>query len=763
MKRIGQLLAFLVVLAVLIGLRFPDYPAHAHEWVIEAWGDGYKSYHAYHYHIRYDSTLSHFAGMNYPYGEHVIPGDTQPLLSNAVKILNNLGLPVADHARAFFHGALLLGLFLCGLFLWLIFRDFGLPGWYAGIAALGITFLSPQLDRMESHFGLAHPELMPMLIYCLLRYHRQPHWSWSAAIGLVIWAFSLLHFYFFAIAAFLVLSFMGARWISRRDWALTGRYLLHGSLQLLAPFIFFFFWLYYGDPITDRTAEPWGFFNYRAHWEGVFTSLSEPHWRWIDEHLIAIRRVDMEGQAYVGLVALGFVLWWLAGAFRKRNAAESPVREEAGRHEELRLLMWSGLLVLLFSLGLPFILPGGERLLEWLSPIRQFRSIGRFAWVFYYAVNIAAFTTIYYKARAGGGWRWGLAALALLTLSFESYRFARSHDLRLDPIEEMAPGREFTAIDSLDFSRYQAILPIPYYNIGSDNYWWSLSGFIGQKTQTLSMQTGLPLMGAMLTRTSLGQTVNQLQMVMEPYRLPLLLSDLPNDKPLLMAWDEERLADQRPLYAHLLEGAKPIYAQPPLYFYELPLTTFGQRVQARRDTAYQHWQSPALQGEGEWRTRDSTTHWAYWSFDDRPSAKRYRGKGAFEGVMMEENVIMDTVLSLTGAPGELTFSCWMWLGADRYPRTDLWLLELDPGTGAERGRHIRQSREWVKTFDNDGWALLEWTVPATAPVSRWRFTLSNPALKRQPVWLDELLVRPAGSSVYRRQEGEVMVNNRYWK
>jgi hypothetical protein len=763
MKRIVPLAAFLALLLALIALRFPDYRMHANEWVIEAWGDGYKSYHAYQYHIRYDSTLSHFAGMNYPYGEHVIPGDTQPLLSNAVKMLIDLGLPLEGYLLGIFHAALLLGLFLCGLFLWLIFRDFGLPGWYAGIAALGITFLSPQLDRMESHFGLAHPELMPMLMYGLLRYHRRPHWGWSAAIGLVIWAYSLLHFYFFAIAAFLILSFMGVRWIRRRDWPLTGRYLLHGSLQLLAPFVFFFFWLYYGDPITDRTVEPWGFFNYRAHWEGVFTSLSQPHWRWVDEHLVAIRRVDMEGQAYVGLAALFFMLWWLAGAFRRQGAAPRLRSEEAERQEALQLLMGSGLLVLLFSLGLPFILPGGERLLEWLSPIRQFRSIGRFAWVFYYAVNIAAFTLLYDKAHARGGWRWGLVALALLTLSFESYRFARSHDLRLDPIEEMAPDRAFTAIDSLDFSRYQAILPVPYYNIGSDNYWWSLSGFIGQKTQTLSIQTGLPLTGAMLTRTSLGQTVNQLQMVMEPYRLPRLLNDLPNNKPLLMAWDEERLADQRPLYAHLLEGARQVYAQPPLYFYELPTATFAQRIQARRDTAHRRWQLLAPQGKGEWRTQDSAVHWAYWGFDERPSTKTYRGKGAFEGVMMEENVIMDTVLSLTGAPGELTFSCWMWLGADRYPRTDLWLLELDPDTGAERGRHIRQSREWVKTFDNNGWALLEWTVPATAAVSRWRFTLSNPALRRQPIWLDELLVRPSGSSVYRQRSGEVMVNNRYWK
>lgn len=765
MRRTLSLVAFLFLLATLLWLRFPDFATQGNQGVIEAWGDGYKSYHAYLYHIRYDATLTQFGGMNYPYGEHVIPADTQPLLSNGIKVLASWGIQLEPYAFGIFHAVLWLGWLLCGLFLWLIFTRLGLPVWYSTIVAIALTFLAPQLDRMESHFGLAHPELLPLVFYLLLRFHQQPHWRWSLALGAVVWAYSQIHFYYFAIVSFAIFGFMALRWLSRRDWAQTGSYLLHGSIQLLLPFSFFFFWLYYGDPITDRTAEPWGFFNYRAWLEGVFTSLSQPHWRWFDEHLISIRRIDMEGQSYVGLVALVYTLLVVSRLLRKRVLI--PTAPQAQQEDQLtyiRLLLGTGLLVLLFSLGLPFIIPGGEKLLEWLSPIRQFRSIGRFAWVFYYAVNVAAFYELYQWMARDKKMRLFIGVLALGVLCFESLRYSQSHDLRLDTIEEMAPGQAFTDIDSLDFARYQAILPVPYYNIGSDNYWWSLSGFIGQKTQTLSLQTGLPLTGAMLTRTSLSQTVNQLQMVLEPYRTPALLQDLPSDKPLLMAWDEERLVGQRHLYEHLLSGARLVYAKPPLFLYELPLSAFEQHVKERHDQLYGQLTSGKLQArDGGWLTTDSLTQWHASSFDHNPSAKSYQGGGGFEGLLSENNVVLDMALTTDSTSNQVTVSCWMWMAADRYPRTDMVLLELDPQTGGERARHTKQSRELVVIFDNNGWALLEWSVP-TAPAgsSRWQLSFQNEAIGQSTLWVDEVWLRPANKDVARRMPSGWVYNNRWW-
>jgi hypothetical protein len=752
---------FGIVLAGLIALWLPDFLQHGNSRVIEAWGDGYKSYHAYRYHIRYDSTLTHFSGMNYPYGEHAIPGDTQPLLSNAVKLLMRLGLPADRYDYAIFHGALLLGLWLCGFFLWLIFRQLGLPALTAAAAAVGICFLSPQIERIAAHFGLGHPELIPLLSYLLLRFHRQPHWRWSLGVGVVVWAYSLLHFYFFAIAAFFIFGFMVLRWLYLREWSQTLHYLLHGSLQLLLPLLFFYFWLYHNDPISDRTREPWGFFVYKAIPEGIYSSMAQPHWQWFAANIRPLEAVGFEGKAYIGLAALLGTLGVLLGFLWKKKASGRQLAAGTDRGYLLPLGL-SGGLILLFSLGMPFVWPGKESWLEWAGPIRQFRSIGRFAWVFFYTSNIVAITALY-RWSLSGGLRPAVRTGLLLVLLLEAWYFSRSVDLRLDTIEEYADGSAFTDIDSLDFGRYQAILPVPYYNIGSDNYWWQLSGFIGQKTQTLSMQTGLPLTGAMLTRTSLGQTVNQLQLVLEPYRRPAILSDMPSDKPLLMAWDEERLQGQRHRYEHLLEGARLVYSKPPLFLYELPLDSYQQRISRRLDSLQLLAADTSLTAKKDgWKCTDSNAVYIYESFDREPQARSYRGGGALRARMADETVALEAALTGLDSLQPLTFSVWMWLLADRHPRTDMILLELDPVGGAERARHQLQTREAVVTFDNNGWGLLEWTVNPLATDSRWKWIFTNPALRDESLWLDELLVRPASLNLLHVSPDTIGYNNRWW-
>ena len=754
---------FGIVLAGLIALWLPDFWQYGNSRVIEAWGDGYKSYHAYRYHIRYDSTLTHFGGMNYPYGEHAIPGDTQPLLSNTVKLLMRLGVPADRYDYALFHGVLLLGLWLCGFFLWLIFRALGLPALLAAAAAVGGCFLSPQIERIAAHFGLGHPELIPLLSYLLLRFHRQPHWRWSLGIGIVVWAYSLLHFYFFAIAAFFIFGFMLLRWLYQRDWQQTPQYLLQGSLQLLLPLLFFYFWLYHNDPISDRTQEPWGFFVYKATPEGIYSSMAQPHWQWFAANIKPLEAVGFEGKAYIGLAALLGTLGVLLGfLWKKKTASRRPAAAEASDTGYLLPLGLSGGLILLFSLGLPFVWPGKESWLEWAGPIRQFRSIGRFAWVFFYTANIVALTALYRWSLAGG-MRAAVRTSLLLVLLLEAWYFTRSVDLRLDTIEEYAPGSMFTDIDSLDFRRYQAILPVPYYNIGSDNYWWQLSGFIGQKTQTLSMQTGLPLTGAMLTRTSLGQTVNQLQLVLEPYRQPAIIGDMPSDKPLLMAWDEERLQGQRHRYEHLLDGARLVYSKPPLFLYELPLNSYQQRIDRRLDSLQLLAADASRGGQADgWSSPDSNAVYIYNAFDQQPQQKFYRGGGALRARMADETVVLEAALTGLDSLQPIAFSVWMWLLADRHPRTDMILLELDPVSGAERARHQLQTREAVTTFDNNGWGLLEWTVSPLATDSRWKWIFTNPSLRDESLWLDELLVRPASQTMLHVTPVSLGYNNRWW-
>ena len=522
----------LVVMAALLWLRFPDFFKYGNDGFIEPWGDGYKTYHAYLYHLKYDSTYSHFEGMNYPYGEHAVPGDTEPALSNGVKWLTQLGLPLESAALGILNLSLLASLLLCALFLYLILHRLNLPFWYAIGAAIALTFLAPQLHRMTAHYGLARPEVIPMILYGLLRMEETKRYRFSIFIGLITIFYSAIHFYFFALIAFTVTGYFFFRILILGNWKAWPTYLMHYLFQLIVPLLFFYFWMMHLDPVTDRTTAPWGFFYYRAFPSGILTSPFEPHWQWISEHWKPLAALDFEARAYLGLLAIAglpaLLIRWL---WSRLIARKTMILSEEKAHSNFLLFqLLSASVVLVFAFGLPFIIPGLEGLVDLAGPVRQFRSIGRFAWVMYFSGNIIVIAWFCYQLRRQVYW----LVLPLALLAFEAYHYNKGVDLRLDLITDYEPGRRFTDIPGLELEQYQAILPIPYYNLGSDQFWWDVSGFIGQKSMTLSIQTGLPLTAAMLTRSSRGQTINQLQLVTEPYRSPRLLLDLPDDSPILM-------------------------------------------------------------------------------------------------------------------------------------------------------------------------------------------------------------------------------------
>ncbi|MEO0877377.1 MAG: hypothetical protein AAFY48_22490, partial [Bacteroidota bacterium] len=452
-------------------------------------------------------------------------------------------------------------------------------------------------------------------------------------------------------------------------------YLGHGILMLGLPLMFFFLWMLYPDPITDRNPVPWGFFEYNSRRSGIFSDLSQPHWQWFQEHISSFDAAGIEGRSYIGLVAMLFLLYPVFRILRGRFM-DWPVPAENSGEKFLNYLLISGTLILLFAFGLPFTLSYGEKLLKYAGPIQQFRSIGRFAWVFYYAVNICAFYYLFQWVKHKQlNWQKGLLLmLPLSLLLFESYNYNWKKNLALDEVENWEENEYFTD-RPVDYSQYQACIPIPYFNIGSDNFWWAAKGWISQKPHTLSLQTGLPLTSAMLTRTSLQQTLNQLQLVTEPYRQPKIFADYPNDKPLLLFWDDARVKEYGNRFIHLNQRAKALYINDWLHLYELPLESFQCRIVDQVNKVKAETDSMYLLQDG-WLSTDSTLQWWQETYDDTPVADAYRGAGELVGHMSYWNRLVDTVWQ-TSYTGELTISFWHFLNSDRAARTTIAWAEYD--------------------------------------------------------------------------------------
>ena len=759
-QKIAGILAVLLLTGVLIALKFPDLLASKKGMVIEPYGDGLKAYMSPIYHAGYDSTLSHFGGMHYPYGDHLVMSDPQPVLANGLKLFFEPGDQLVRIGITWTHYLMLLSIMGSALFLFLLFRELGLPSWYSVWIAAGLSFMAPMVARMAYHFGLAQPAAVPVVLYLLLRFHRNRRWVTSLGIGFSVLLFSLFHLHYFGLLAIAISLFFLLEFLREISWRNLASLAGHYGVQAILPLVFLLIWLYGGERVDDRSSQPWGFIHYRAKLDGIFASLDQPHFRFADHWLTPLRSLDGEAMNYVGLVAAGsfFVLLWRI----IRTRGTSPLIPDTVPYRVfLTHLFWAGSILLVFSLGFPFVIPGVERFLKYLGPLQQFRALGRFSWLFFYTSNIVAFAWAWHTLSSK---KWVMPSLALV-LSLEAFFFIQHRDLRLDLVPGLKEDMSLTQKAFLNPDDYQASLTIPFFHLGSENFWWEPEGFIQQEAMVLAMRTGIPMMNAMMSRSSLRQTYNLLQLVSEPYRKPAVLDDLPSPKPLLLLRDEERFIGQAPRWEHFADtssGMEWVYAKERLKVFTLPLSFFEKNLERRRKSILAEMAGGGLTERNGYLISDSLASVVRNTWDETGSENPYQGKGGFTGIMKNANNVFEGPVPSLSDGQRLAFSIWMFLREDLRPRTDLLLEELDPGNKAPIQRMAVQVHSWAAVFDPNGWALIEVPFTQTKANSIIRATFQNKAMGDAPLFLDELLIRPESVHVYNRQDGFFWKDNRFY-
>ena len=759
----------LIVLTVgLIVLRYGYFLSFPDNQVIEPYGDGFKAYTVIWYHAKYDSTYSHFEGMNYPYGEHAVPAATQPVLSGLLKFITRNITDVSGFTIHAVHLSMLLGIFLCSFFLYLTFRRLKAPEWFAILAAVGLTFLAPQTHRMYSHYGLAHPEVIPVVLYLLLRWHEKPAWRWSIGLGAAVAVFSMIHFYYFAILSFLVSFFLLFRFLRKPSAKVVfTTYLPHYGVQILTPLLFFYFWMIHNSPVTDRTSMPWGYLYYSTNIQGLFTSFDQPFFKWVQTVLPPFRWIDFEKRAYVGLIGgLFSVYLLLRWIFTRLRRPLLPLAVETEHENFLRHLLWAALMTLLFAIGLPFVIPGWEGLLKYTGPIKMFRGVGRFAWIFYYTINIIALLGVWYWIRSASK-NWARVAIAVpvfALLTYEAYHNSIAYPIDLDEIAEFNTRNYYQEKSGIDFNRYQALLTIPYYNVGSDNFWVTIPnlGLILQKSLLLSVETGLPTTSAMLTRSSLSQTLNQIQLVTEPYRYPKILEDFPNDKPLLMVWDHPRYLENKHLYGHLEGEGTLLFEDGPLQLLEIPVASFRERVDRLRDSIQREIRERPLFPNGAFLASDSTLAFAHHDFETTPSAKPYHGKGGLQVEMQDSIQLFTKSVSGLNPDTTYTFSFWAYAQQDLLARSNLHFYEMEPSSGRtlQKQSATLNNEAFHRVYDSNGWVLFEYSFKPQATASKFTVSVTNPDLRGTDLFFDEVMLRPAAADLYQITNTYFQKNNR---
>lgn len=694
-------------------------------------GDGLKSYAASVYHVYNDNTLFRSNIQNYPYGEMAFFADCQPMITIPVKILSLGGIDLRPYLVGIINLSMLLSIVLAAIFIFLIFVEFKVSWWFAAIASVGICMLSPQIGRLGGHFSLSHLMWLPMLIWLLMKFDRYKSYAFSILIGITTFLAAGMHMYFFALFGFLFLFYwvytLSSTQMKLKDY----KWMLHVFIQLIIPLILVQILTGFNDTVTDRTTHPWGLFVYRANPATIFLPIQKPYADIL--RYIGIKQdYEWEAFAYIGLVAL---IGFIAGVYHMfiRIKQRQPWWKVTD-NKMMTALFWASIASLLLSFSIPFNM-GLTFLLDYLGPIRQLRALARFSWLFFYLINILVFIGVSQLMKRGPFMKL-IAVSALVFLLYDGCLNVRGYAptlnnriLELDDSFNSTPENVWVSLINPD--TYQAVLPLPYFHVGSENVWLDTKCDIMRQSLIVSLKSGLPSMGVALSRTSISQTYKNLELTcipVSPYRVK---NELPNHKPLLLMVDN--CNDINEPEKNLVRHSVPVWKGPKFSLYSLPIAQLDT-IALRGQKAFENEMLDLHNGKV-----DSTHVFYYNGFENIPFQRAFAGSGAFSGDIKNWSHPLEVKLN-KGLPGD---SCELMFWVKGF-ETDMLarsIFEFVQKDGDQVVMYKYDQFQHSFCSLKDGWMRIRVPFVLKSANDLILLAIMNQDMKQFTIVIDDLLIR----------------------
>ncbi|TGE28541.1 hypothetical protein [Hymenobacter metallicola] len=567
-----------VVQLLLVVYVFRHLIFHPGDYLIINYYDGIKSYFSIESFLRQPlNTGMVVEGHNFPFGEYMYYTDSTPLLVQLVHVLVQLVPSLQPYGLYLYDLGIISGLVLSSWLLGKILRPANLPAWLFVLVVVGLPWLGPQTWRLRvGHMSLSYTPTILFTIWALQKMYlawptRRPSYGALAMLVGGIFVSSYLHFYYLAIlgalAGFFFLWWCVQNRLTRQPWlpiAVRGGAALLVALVLTAGSLMVLDGRYNERPVGSSG---YGYIDWKLQAGGFFRTYEYNKVHFLIERTLAY---PYESMAYLG----GFVLYGLLAALLLRLAQRLPVGPE--RQEPMGRFL---LLLLLASLPLVFIAFGETygvdndtyTMYNYLNPfywlhfvtdrVTQFRAVGRFVWPFWWALNLlVVWAVARYWQQTGPAWvRWVVAALACILLldTRDAMTFYQTGVQVPNLLTDKTQRPEMDQLMQwMDTQKYQAILPVPFYHVGSEgDYTYTIDPDDPHCNHTyqLSLITNLPLMSHKAVRTPPEQA-QQLFSIFRPEGPdPALLQRL-GTKPVLVFLDTSFYNGQNNYYAEGLKG-----------------------------------------------------------------------------------------------------------------------------------------------------------------------------------------------------------------
>lgn len=748
MSKFNSIVVFALAFLIL-AFFYGEVLFHPNDYIFSPGGDGIKNYYTYIFHAKYDSDFWNFGGMNYPYYEHMVYTDGHPLLSWLIGVFG-----LADYGIGILNFLMLISFPVCAVFLYKILDHYGVKNGWAIAAAIAITFMSPQVYRMTGHLSLSYVFAVPALWWLIIKCHQGRAVFWSFVIAFYLLVFFFTHPYLGLILCFFSLFFwlVNTMW-NRSKWK---QHFLYIVIQVVLPIIIFQGLVSLTDTHENRVGQPAGFFDYYASWKSVFV----PH----DGPLASVTRelkIDIgnwESWNYVGFATAVFAMFILIYLIRKRK----EIAFKKIIQSELAMFTLAAYLILMFAFCFPLKYDFMRWIVDLVGPLKQFRVLGRFSWIFFYVFtvfSVVGFYKIYLKQQR----KLPLLLVFCGGILFYGFEFYPVHK-NVSAAMQVAPNpfekenltedmKELVAF--IDQGDFDALIVLPFQHMSSENVMLMGKEQANYDAFLLSFHTQKPLMNSISSRMSLTEAIMFNNFFSPEFIEKDLVYELPDSAKILIIknrdgvkWDERRLI-------HSSESAFVNETFKAFYF---DADKWNTRYYFDEVLAWE--KEATVNLKDGWKSDTNSTWFIYESFDDEVGVS-LGGKGALHKTKGAYDIIYE--IDTKGMPaGKYTMSFWYYLMVDR---PDVLSIVEQDSVGDRKSFWYDTYEVAQSTHIVEGWcqATLDFEV---SPLIEKVTLLITGNGSGQPYYIDELLIQKQGESpLFRRttvNDQEYIIYNNYW-
>ncbi len=644
-----------VMMLLVCAVVWPEVLVDPNGWMMTVQGDGLKNYFTPAWYVKHGSGLT-FEGYNYPFGEHVVFTDNQPLLSSLLSAINQV-LPIEDYTVGIINSLMFLNLILCSILLVIIQRRLNINWIWAAIAAVFLTIVSPHLSRMYGQMAMSYCALIPWVWLLVLNIYEQRKTTLNVIVLFLTLVFSAyIHMYPALICVSFVLAFSAVMFILDRS---AFKHCVALFCVGLSSVIITKLGVDLTDSVTDRMEMPPGFLEHYATPISLLFGYKGFPFNELKAALNPHANFNFEQHVFLGLVPVLTVpfllIKFLSRIFKKQIVAAFRV----SRYPAMRVSLLSAGFVLLFSFAVPFKPFGLEWLADYTGSLRHFRVLGRFAWVFYFVFGVFVSSQLYDFTRALS--KRGYKKVSLLFITCIVLLCTADSIREVNVMYAVGPvSNHFQAAEliqnikqnPIDFTQFDAIVPYPLFHIGSEYFPFYPEDHT-RELFALSYQTGLPLAGTMSARTSLSQTQSTYNFIKENEFQQLdFLDNIPeSDSVFLILVDSQQAKAPR-----FIEGRDPFQIYEPYHLYSVTKDEIKSFLQRESQQAIE---------EATRNIELNTSQNRSLFFQDTIRQN-------------EANVIFEFVGSdYTPVKNQLEFSAWFYLKENASGLPWMWIEEYD--------------------------------------------------------------------------------------